>query len=61
MELLAELNGEGMTVIMVTHNTAHTRFAGRHLRLRDGRVVAPGADPVECATPTPGVLVEVAG
>jgi ABC-type lipoprotein export system ATPase subunit len=43
MELLAGLNREGMTVIMVTHNLAHTDHAGRHLRLRDGLLVDAAA------------------
>ena len=39
MGLLQELNGQGMTVVLVTHEPDVARFAGRHLRFRDGRVV----------------------
>jgi putative ABC transport system ATP-binding protein len=36
--LLDELNAQGATVVLVTHNEALGRRAGRVLRLRDGRV-----------------------
>jgi putative ABC transport system ATP-binding protein len=36
--LLMELNGEGRTLILVTHNEALAARAGRQVRLRDGRV-----------------------
>jgi putative ABC transport system ATP-binding protein len=39
MGLLQELNRQGMTVVLVTHEPDVARFAGRHLRFRDGRVV----------------------
>ncbi len=40
--LLAELNGEGRTVVVVTHNEALARRSSRLIRLRDGRVEAEG-------------------
>jgi putative ABC transport system ATP-binding protein len=40
MALLQQLNGEGMTVVVVTHEPDVARFAGRVLRFLDGRVVA---------------------
>jgi len=40
MELLAELNGEGLTIVMVTHNEENRRYFNRTLLLRDGRVAA---------------------
>jgi len=40
MALLQELNGEGMTVVVVTHESDVARFARRVLRFLDGRVVA---------------------
>jgi putative ABC transport system ATP-binding protein len=40
MGLLQALNGEGMTVVVVTHEPDIARFAGRVLRFLDGRVVA---------------------
>lgn len=38
MELLAELNREGLTVVMVTHNEENRRYFSRILALRDGRI-----------------------
>jgi putative ABC transport system ATP-binding protein len=38
MALLAELNGGGKTIVMVTHEAEIATFAGHHLHLRDGRV-----------------------
>jgi putative ABC transport system ATP-binding protein len=40
MALLQELNGQGMTVVIVTHEADVARFARRVLRFLDGRVVA---------------------
>jgi putative ABC transport system ATP-binding protein len=37
--LLEELNAEGLTLIVVTHDAQHAARAHRQLRLRDGRVV----------------------
>ncbi|MDP2853669.1 MAG: ABC transporter ATP-binding protein [Smithellaceae bacterium] len=39
MGLLTTLNGEGQTIIMVTHNPGMTRFAPRTIHVRDGLVV----------------------
>ena len=39
MALLQELNRQGMTVIVVTHENDVARFAGRILRFLDGRIV----------------------
>ena len=39
-KLLDELNAQGATVVLVTHNEALGRGARRVLRLRDGRVVS---------------------
>jgi ABC-type lipoprotein export system ATPase subunit len=41
--LLAELNGEGRTVILVTHNPEVARRARRTVRIEDGRIVADSA------------------
>jgi putative ABC transport system ATP-binding protein len=40
MNLLARLNAEGTTIIMVTHALPHAQFAQRTVRLLDGNVVA---------------------
>jgi putative ABC transport system ATP-binding protein len=39
MNLLKEVNSEGMTLIMVTHNPECAQYAGRILRLSDGILV----------------------
>jgi len=39
MTLLAELNGRGKTILMVTHEGDIAAFAGCRLHLRDGKVV----------------------
>jgi putative ABC transport system ATP-binding protein len=36
MDLLKDLNSDGMTIVMVTHNHECARYAGRVLRLSDG-------------------------
>ncbi len=40
MALLQELNRQGMTVVLVTHEADIARFAGRVLRFLDGHLVA---------------------
>jgi putative ABC transport system ATP-binding protein len=40
MALLKELNGEGQTIVMVTHNPENETYFHRTLRLRDGLVDA---------------------
>ncbi len=39
MKLLTELSGEGMTVILVTHDAALAGQADRRVSMRDGRIV----------------------
>ena len=38
--LLTELNGQGMTVIVVTHEMEVSGYAERVLKFRDGRLLA---------------------
>jgi putative ABC transport system ATP-binding protein len=38
MELLRRLNGEGITVLMVTHEEDMAAYAKTIIRFRDGRV-----------------------
>lgn len=38
MELLSDLNSQGKTILMVTHEPEIATFASHHLHLRDGRV-----------------------
>jgi putative ABC transport system ATP-binding protein len=41
MELLSELNQQGATLCMVTHDPRYAATAGRHIHLFDGRIVEP--------------------
>jgi len=40
MELLKELNGEGLTMVMVTHDPENREYFDRTLVLRDGVIVS---------------------
>jgi putative ABC transport system ATP-binding protein len=42
MDLLVRLNGEGQTIVLVTHNPQVAELAARTVRMRDGRI--EGAD-----------------
>ncbi|WP_213982499.1 ABC transporter ATP-binding protein [Sphingomonas sp. dw_22] len=39
MRMLQTLNGEGSTIVMVTHSPAHADFAGRIVNMLDGRIL----------------------
>ncbi len=39
MELFKSLNGEGQTIVMVTHNSENVTYSSRSIHLRDGEVV----------------------
>jgi putative ABC transport system ATP-binding protein len=43
MELLRELNREGLTIVLVTHDLAIGENAGRLIRMRDGNIVTEAA------------------
>jgi putative ABC transport system ATP-binding protein len=40
LELLRELNGEGQTVVMVTHDLQAAGYAGRKVHILDGKIVS---------------------
>ena len=40
LDMLQELNRDGHTIVMVTHNTANAKRAGRTIEIRDGQVVS---------------------
>jgi putative ABC transport system ATP-binding protein len=40
MSLLRDLNSQGLTLIIVTHDTAVAQYANRIVRLRDGKIIA---------------------
>ena len=50
MKLLKDLNREGITIVMVTHNLGYTRYASRTIRLQDGRIVPFTEEDARCAT-----------
>jgi putative ABC transport system ATP-binding protein len=39
MRMLRQLNGEGATIVMVTHSPSHADYAGRVVNMLDGRIV----------------------
>ena len=45
MQIFRELNREGLTIVMVTHNTELALEAGRIVSMKDGRVVRAGQVP----------------
>lgn len=47
MGVLLALNGEGRTIVMVTHDEALARCASRIVTMRDGRVIADTGSPAE--------------
>ena len=40
MELFKKLNGEGTTIIQVTHSEANAEFSDRVIQLKDGKIVS---------------------
>jgi len=43
MEALKQLNGEGTTIVQVTHNEQNAAYAGRTIRLKDGWIQGEGS------------------
>lgn len=44
MQLLRELNGEGLTIVMVTHNPDYAALAGRCVQMQEGSVLSNGSN-----------------
>jgi putative ABC transport system ATP-binding protein len=56
IELLSRLNGNGQTILLVTHDAHVAEAAGRVVRMRDGRIVDDsGATPDPAASAIGGV------
>ena len=53
MDLLAELNAAGTTIVMVTHSPSDAEYAQRVVNLFDGRVVSEHALAAEVSPPDP--------
>ena len=49
MRLLSELNAQGMTIVMVTHEADIAMWARRRIVFRDGRVVEDRLQPPRIA------------
>jgi putative ABC transport system ATP-binding protein len=45
MDLLSEINAQGMTVVVVTHEHDIAEMTSRTIRLKDGRVETPEPAP----------------
>ncbi|WP_439574105.1 ABC transporter ATP-binding protein [Phreatobacter sp.] len=60
MALFQELNRQGMTVLVVTHEPDVATFAGRVVRFRDGRVVSDATQRPKDAAEALGAIVEEA-
>lgn len=57
MEFLKELNDEGNTIVLITHDNSIAASAKRILRITDGRIVYDGAaegDSIVAAKDTAG-------
>ena len=46
MELLQKLNRNGMTVLMMTHDTAAAEYETRMIHVEDGKIVEKGDVPL---------------
>jgi putative ABC transport system ATP-binding protein len=59
--IFQRLNRQGMTVVLVTHESDIARFARPVLQFRDGRIVAdnPIAHPTDATALLPSLLIEV--
>lgn len=56
MNIFAELNASGMTVVMVTHESEVARLTRRVVWFRDGQVVHPNLSPTDLAQVTVAAL-----
>ena len=50
MEMLGDLNREGITIVLVTPNIGYTKWASRVIKLQDGRIVSFTGEDEYCAT-----------
>jgi putative ABC transport system ATP-binding protein len=57
LNVLAELNARGQTVLLVTHNPDNAARAGRVLHMRDGRLAGETAGPARGAAAADEVLM----
>lgn len=47
MEILKELNREGKTIILITHDNAIANLADRRIKIIDGKIVGDSPQPIE--------------
>ncbi|MEZ5844653.1 MAG: ABC transporter ATP-binding protein [Hyphomicrobiaceae bacterium] len=60
MRLFTELNGAGITVVLVTHEPEVAAYARRTILFRDGRIVEDRRQPGIIAATATGIVVEAA-
>jgi ABC-type lipoprotein export system ATPase subunit len=56
MELLTELNAEGRTIVLVTHDEQTAAYARRELLIRDGRLASDRLRGPAAAPPGPAAV-----
>jgi putative ABC transport system ATP-binding protein len=60
MQVLADLNAQGMTIVMVTHEDDMASYAPRHIWLVDGKISSDGAPTGRSQHDDPGKTAEAA-
>jgi macrolide transport system ATP-binding/permease protein len=58
LRILKDLNEQGKTIIMVTHEKDLARHAGRIIEMRDGEIVSEKKGEVKESSETPGVSIQ---
>jgi putative ABC transport system ATP-binding protein len=61
MALLGDLNAEGQTIIMVTHNPENAAFARGIIRLKDGRIQGRSKGATKANEIFPDIVYALAG
>jgi len=59
MELFAQLNAQGTTIVQVTHSDANAKYGSRIIELGDGWIVSDSANPSAAASPETALPSEV--
>lgn len=51
MNLFERLNKQGMTIVMVTHDTSLAKYGTRVVRVEDGRIIEKGKEKIQTNSP----------